>query len=243
MAARARAIQRGNAGEVLSEDELETPPTDANTVSQGVGMASAGAATRHRANPSGTGVPRAPPNTQNLIPYVEIPRGPVEAVRRAQYNGNRAGNSSIARDKERSRTRRQKAAQAREAREREVHGGLIRHDKPCVFRVIHDASHVDVDVHIACDIDHKGPRPLPVARTGWVGTRLSHADEDKEPQALEWYLRRGFTVVETDRRRWRDCSKTLKSMLVSLGGAKIDAERMGIMWGYPLEADNRPQRT
>lgn len=128
----------------------------------------------------------AKPNAQNLVPYVEIT--PLRPTR-------------LQRDKDRSRQRRLRELHQRQAREREMYGGLIRHDAPCVFHVLDRADQVELDVELAFDVGSKSTRTFPVASTGWTGARVTHTAEERRPHGLEWYLDRGFTV-QTNHRRY-----------------------------------------
>ena len=136
-------------------------------------------------NVTDTALMTAKPNAQNLVPYVEIT--PLRQTR-------------LQRDKDRSRQRRLRELHQRQARERELYGGLIRHDAPCVFRVLDRTDQVELDVELAFDVRSKSARTFPVASTGWTGARVTHTAEERRAHDLQWYLDRGFTVQNNHRR-------------------------------------------
>ncbi len=103
--------------------------------------------------------------------------------------------NKVAYDKERSWRRRFRNAREQDANDLAEYGALRRHDKPSAFTVLGRAEPTDIDVNLAFDHTNKALRTFPVASTGWIGARVAHTDEERIPQPVDWYIKRGFKYM------------------------------------------------
>ncbi len=79
-------------------------------------------------------------------------------------------------------------------RDIDEYGAPRRHLKKAAFKVLGTVKTLHVQINLAFDINVKSMRTLPVASTGWTGTRIKHTDEERELHNLDWFVARGFEV-------------------------------------------------